>query len=76
MPPPSTSAPIRPCPRPWATFAVSVAAMPRPSSHRASHGTGTVRRTESCTTVELAQIRPSTINGMRWAVHSVSPCVY
>jgi hypothetical protein len=37
---------------------------------------GQARRTESSTTVELAQIGPSTVNGMRWAVHSVSPCVY
>ena len=36
----ATAAPARPWPRPWATFAARVAAMPRPSSHRASAGTG------------------------------------
>jgi hypothetical protein len=35
----ATAAPIRSRPRPWATFGVAV--MPRPSSHRASAGTGT-----------------------------------
>ena len=30
-----------PWPRPWATFAASVATMPRPSSYRASEGTRT-----------------------------------
>ena len=25
-------------------------------------------------TIELAQIKPSTVSGMRWAVHPVSPC--
>jgi hypothetical protein len=50
----ATAAPIRPCPRPWATLAASVAAMPRPSSHRASAGTGTLRRAESSITMDLA----------------------
>ena len=35
----ATAAPIRPYRRPWATLAASVAAMPRPRSHRASAGT-------------------------------------
>jgi hypothetical protein len=50
----ATAAPIRPCPRPWATFAAGVAVMPRPSSHRASAGTGTFRRAQSSMTIELA----------------------
>ena len=37
----------RPWPRPWATLAASVATMPSPSSHRASAGTGVLRRAES-----------------------------
>ena len=37
-----------------ATFAASVAAMPKPSSHRASAGTGILRRAESSITIELA----------------------
>jgi hypothetical protein len=35
-------------------LAASVAAIPRPSSHRASGGTGTFRRAESSITIELA----------------------
>jgi hypothetical protein len=38
---------------PWATFAAS-ATMPKPSSHRASAGTGILRRAESSITIELA----------------------
>ena len=37
----ATTAPIRPCDQPWAILAVRVAAMPSPSSQRASAGTGT-----------------------------------
>lgn len=48
--------------------------MPRPSSHRASSGTRTFRRAESSMTMELDQIRPSTVSGMRRAVQPSSPC--
>jgi hypothetical protein len=50
----ATQAPTTPWPRPWATLAASVAAMPRPRSHRASAGTGVLRRAESSMTIELA----------------------
>jgi hypothetical protein len=43
----ATAEPIGPWPRPCATLAASVATMPRPSSHRASAGTGSFRRAES-----------------------------
>jgi hypothetical protein len=43
----ATAAPIMPWPRPWATFAGSIAIMPKPSSHRASEGTRTRHRAES-----------------------------
>ncbi len=39
-------------PRPCATLAASVAAMPKPSSHRASTGTGALRRAESSITID------------------------
>ena len=38
---------------PWVTLAASVAAIPRPRSHRASAGTGVPRRAESII-IELA----------------------
>jgi hypothetical protein len=44
----------RAVPQAVATFAASVAAMPRPGSHRASPGTGDFRRAESSITIELA----------------------
>jgi hypothetical protein len=50
----ATAAPMGPCPSPWATLAASVAAMPNPRSHRASTGTGFLRRAESSITIELA----------------------
>jgi hypothetical protein len=50
----ATAAPIRPCPSPWAMFAVSVAVMPTPSSQRARAGTGALRRAQSSITIELA----------------------
>jgi hypothetical protein len=50
----ATATPVRPCPRPCTTLAASVATMPRPSSHRASAGTGTFRCAESSITIELA----------------------
>jgi hypothetical protein len=50
----ATAAPTGQCPRPWATLAASVAATPKPSSHRASAGTGLFRRAESSITIELA----------------------
>ena len=50
----ATTAPTGPCTRPCATLAASVAATPRPSSHRASAGTGVLRRAESSITIELA----------------------
>jgi hypothetical protein len=49
-----TAAPIRPCPRPLATLAASLVAMPKPRSHRASTGTGVLRRAESSIAIELA----------------------
>ena len=39
----ATTAPDGPWPRPCVTLAASVAAMPRPRSHRASAGTGALR---------------------------------
>ena len=50
----ATAAPMMPWPKPWVTFAASVATMPNPSSHRASPGTRTFRRAESSITIELA----------------------
>jgi hypothetical protein len=50
----ATAATTGPWLRPCATFAASVAAIPRPSSHRASAGTGTSRLAESSITIELA----------------------
>jgi len=50
----AAAAPIRPCPRPWARFAVSVAVIPMPRSHRAKAGTGALRRAQSSITIELA----------------------
>ncbi len=50
----ATAAPAGPWPSPCATLAAKVAAMPRPSSHRASAGTGASRRAESSITIELA----------------------
>jgi hypothetical protein len=47
--------------------------MPTPSSHHAGDGTGTPRRTESSMTIELAQIRPSTVKGIGCAVHETCP---
>ena len=47
-------APATPWPRPCTTLAASVVAMPRPSSHRASAGTGVLRPAESSITIELA----------------------
>lgn len=41
-------------PRPCATLAASVAAIPRHSGHRTSGGTDTFRRAESSITIELA----------------------
>jgi hypothetical protein len=70
----ATAAPARPCPRPWATSAARVAAIPRPSSHRANVGTGFLRRAESSITIELAYISPSTVSGTMWAVQPDSPC--
>jgi hypothetical protein len=43
-----------PCPRPVGAFAARVAAMPTPSNHLASLGTGILRRAESSITIELA----------------------
>jgi hypothetical protein len=50
----ATAAPMMPCPEPWATFAASVATMPKPRSQRASEGTRAPRRAESSITIELA----------------------
>ena len=50
----ATTAPVDPWPRLCAILAASVAAMPRPSSHRANDGTATFRRAESSITIELA----------------------
>ena len=48
-----TALPIEPWPRQCATLAVSVSTITKPSSHRASMGTGTARRAESSITIEL-----------------------
>jgi len=48
----NSPAPVRPCPKPRATFAASVAAMPRPRSHRESSGTCPLRRAESSITID------------------------
>ena len=50
----ATTAPADPWPMPCATLAVGLAAIPRPSSHRASGGTATFRRAGSSITIELA----------------------
>ena len=50
----ATTAPTRLCGQPWAMFAVRVAAIPGPSSHRAREGTGTRCRAAYSTTIELA----------------------
>ena len=50
----ATAAPVRPWPRPCAAFAAGVAPIPSPSSHLAGAGTGTFRRAESSSTIELA----------------------
>jgi hypothetical protein len=61
----ATAAPTGPCSRPCAMVAASVAAKPRPRSHRADAGTGSLRRAESSITIELALINPSTVSGTR-----------
>jgi hypothetical protein len=48
----ATAAPASPWPKPWATFAASVAVMPRTRSHRAKPGTGVLRRAESSITID------------------------
>ncbi len=50
----TTAAPAGPWPRPCAASAAGVAPMPSPSSHLAGAGTGTFRRAESSSTIELA----------------------
>lgn len=51
----------------------SLRAIPRPSRHRASGGTGTLRRAESSITIELALISPSTVSGSSRPVNPASP---
>src|SRR6266550_6268590 len=48
----ATTAPPGPRDQPWAMFAVRVAAIPSPSSHRARQGTGTRCRAAYSTTIE------------------------
>jgi hypothetical protein len=55
-------------------FAVRVAAIPSPSSHRAREGTGIRCGAAYSTTIELAQTRPSIVVGSSRAVIPVSPC--
>ena len=50
----ATTAPMMPWLNPWATFAASVATMPKPRSQRASPGTYAPRRAASSITIELA----------------------
>ena len=50
----ATAAPVGPWPGPCAALAAGVAPMPSPSSHLAGAGTGTLRRAESSSTIELA----------------------
>jgi hypothetical protein len=50
----AAAAPAGPCPEPCVTLAASVAAIPRPRSHRASAGTWILRRAESSIIIELA----------------------
>jgi hypothetical protein len=47
----ATTAPPRPWDQPWAMFAVRVAAIPSPSSHRAREVTGTRCRAAYSTTM-------------------------
>jgi hypothetical protein len=63
-----------PWPTPWAMLAPTVATMPVPSLQAASRGTRWRRRLASSTTMEAAQISPSTVNGSSRAVRPDSPC--
>ena len=63
-----TRAPIRPWPTPCARFAPTVATMPAPRLQAARRGTGWFRRLASSTTMDAAQISPSTVNGRSRAV--------
>ncbi|HYZ52344.1 MAG TPA: hypothetical protein VE733_02380 [Streptosporangiaceae bacterium] len=69
-----TSAPIGPCPMPCARLAPTVATTPAPRLQAASRGTGRFRRLASSTTMDAAQISPSTVNGNSRAVSPPSPC--
>jgi hypothetical protein len=69
----ATTAPIRPCDQPWAILAVRVAAMPSPSSQRASAGTGTRCRAAYRMTMLEAYTRPSMVAGSSRAVIPPSP---
>ena len=55
-------------------FAVRVAAIPSPSSHRAREGTGTRCRAADSTTIELAYTKPSIVAGSSRAVIPLSLC--
>jgi hypothetical protein len=63
-----------PVPQAVSHVGVSVAAMPRPGSHRASAGTAVLRCAESSITIELEWISPSTVSGTRRPVHPALPC--
>jgi len=54
-------------------LAARAAATPAPSN-RPEAGTGTWRRTESSTTIKLALISSSPVNGTSRAVQPASPC--
>ena len=67
-------APTGPSPMPCARLAPTVATIPAPRLQAASRGTGWSRRLASATTMEAAQISPSTVNGSSRAVTPDSPC--
>ena len=69
-----TRAPTGPCPTPCARLAPTVATIPAPRLQAASRGTGWFRRLASSTTMDAAQISPSTVNGSSRAVTPDSPC--
>jgi hypothetical protein len=59
---------------PCARLAPTVATIPVPRFHAASRGTGWFRRLAFSTTMDAAQISPSTVNGSSRAVTPDSLC--